>query len=91
MKIKQPEPEFGRVFLYNRNEDGEIVGHIFTDKGKHDQALTEGWKDAPYPDLWGDAPPNSDSIKPWQKAVAARKAKKLAQEEKQNGDSKTVK
>jgi hypothetical protein len=82
--------ERGRTFLYHRDFPG---GQIFCGDAEINQKLGEGWKEAPYPEVLADvsaevkevpekakeeSPSGSKSLKPWEKAVAAKKAKRDA-------------
>jgi hypothetical protein len=76
MKLKKHRGRpFGPTFAYHR-EHGDV---LFTDEQLLIEALESGeWGEAPYdiPEV-ADQQPDED-LKPWQKAQAARKAKKEA-------------
>lgn len=72
----------GRVRLYHRDFP---KGQIFTEKEKLDEAQASGWVDAPWKineipeQMKQPNPPPVETpaeLKPWQKALAARKAKR---------------
>lgn len=65
---------FGRTWLYHETAP---TGQAFTDETKFNEALANGWVEAPW--LVGEKTEEVEKdqpLKPWQKAQAARKAKR---------------
>ena len=66
--------EFGRVRLYHADFP---TGRVFTEKAEHDAAVKDGWVDAPWKIVQVAQEEQPEvALKPWQKAQAARKAKR---------------
>ena len=65
---------FGRSFLYHQTFP---KGKIFENEGDFNEALQDGWVEAPW---LVDSNPETEELKPWQKALAAKKAKREAKD-----------
>lgn len=63
---------FGPVRLYHATN---IAGQVFRDRVSHDAAIANGWVDSPSKVGKKKEGEEEAPLKPWQKAVAARKAK----------------
>jgi hypothetical protein len=71
-KVNKPEePVITRSYLYHHEFPN---GKLFDDQ-EIPELLMAGWVEAPW---LVSEPETSEELKPWQKAQAARKAKKLA-------------